>query len=369
MARKVNFQQSVKVNEKKEYFNSKYSLKNVTGMSKVGDEAYVMILKPESYIFEINCHTVKEKVRGKIGFKGIYDTKILCKGFEDDGSRIEETALCCQYADELFKEAKEKARQEAIKNGLDPEVKTNLKIKAPMTFSGIQTYIPLIVMGNTEADSKPSVQKLSISRSLFAYLEINKKSYISEIYNKLKTQVQNSGEIDSEMDESELASIMLEKFKTNIIKITAVTPKSPIVKFEREYSFIPFTNKSIGSKSGEYEAIVNHTKDAELENRAVEFLDLFEAEVDNFVKNWTDDELTKYLIEDNQREKNIETFKTQEQPKVEEKVVIREPEPVVEVPPTQVIAQKSKIEITEEDTSFDSGIDSFIDDDDEFDID
>jgi hypothetical protein len=258
-----------------------------------------------------------------------------------------------------------------------------------MTFTAVQMYIPLIVLGNTESDTgtKPTVNKLAIKngRRFFAYLEMNKKSYISEIYNKLKTQLQNSGDIDPELQEEELALVMLEKFKTNIIKVTAVESKSPRVPYEREYSFIPFTNKNIGNKSGEYDAIINYEKDEELKKDAVEFLSLFEVEVDNFVKDWTDEELTKYLIDDKHRKDNVEAYiKGEEAHKVveEQKIVPKATEEQKVVPkdnvpqtiasimsaepeaPQSTVVQKSEVSISEEDITFDSADDDFIDDDD-----
>lgn len=368
MARRVSLSQSVKQPEKREYFNKTYSLKNVTGMKKPGDEAFVILLRPESYLFETEYHTVKEKIRGQVGFKGMYDAKITCKRYDAEGNRAEELPLCCQLADKLFKEAKEVARKEAISLGKDPDIKENLKISSPITFTAIQIYAPLIVLGTTDVDGKPSVSKLAIKngRRLFTYLDMNKKSYISEIYDKLKTQLVNSGEIDSELSEEEMAEVMLEKFQTHIIKITAIPSKSPRIPYNRDYSFIPFTNKNIGSKSGEYEAIVNYKKDVDLENDAAKFLSLFEVEVDNFVKEWTDEELSKYLVEDAQRDKNIDSFKKAEQKAEQEapKEEVEEIEEIVELPPAQTVVQKSDINITEEDITFDSIDDDFVDEDD-----
>lgn len=391
MARRVTFADSVKKPEKKEYFNSKFSLKNVTGMKKPGDEAFVLLLRPEEYLFQIDYHTVREKIHGQVGFKGIYDAKILCKRVNEEGVRSEELPLCCQYADKLFKEAKEKAKEEAVMLGKDPEVKENVKFTAPLTFAATQMYIPLIVLGNTEVDSnaKPTIHKLAIKngRRMFAYLEMNKKSYISEIYDKLKEELVNNGEIDPDTDEETLANIMLSYFKTRIIKITAVESKSPRVPYERSYSFIPFTNKLIGSKSGEYEAIKSYEKDEELQNEAVEFLSLFEVEVDNFVKDWTDDELTKYLIEDTKRKEDIDTFKEadakiqqQEEAIIPKKAstpaiddIMNAPESVTPKASTPAVAdimnapvvQTSEISISEEDITFDAEDDDFVDDDEE----
>jgi len=373
MARRVTLANSVKKLEKKEYFSSKFSLKNVTGLKKPGDEAFVLLLRPEEYLFQTDYHTVREKIHGQIGFKGIYDTKILCKRVDEEGVRSEELPLCCHYADKLFKEAKEKAKAEAVMLGKDPEVKENVKFTAPLTFAATQIYIPLIVLGNTEVDSntKPTIHKLTIKngRRMFAYLEMNNKSYISEIYGKLKEELVNNGEIDPDMDEEALVNNMLSYLKTRIIKITAVESKSPRVPYERNYSFIPFTNKLIGSKSGEYEAIKGYEQDIELQNEAAEFLALFEAEVDNFVKNWTDDELIKYLIEDTKRKEDIDAYKEADAKiqQQEEEIIIpkRASTPAIADIMNTPVVQTSEIVISEEDIAFDTGDDDFVDDDDD----
>ena len=386
MARRVSFSESTKMPEKKEYFSSKYSLKNVTGMKKVGDEAFVLLLNPESFMFQLEHHNVKAKIQKKLGFKGIYDTKIICKRYNEEGVKAEEAPMCCTYADDLFKLAKERAIEECIKLGKDPEVKENLSINSPITFSSSIMYVPLIVLGTTETDSaaKPTIAKLAINngRRLFAYLEMNKKSYISEIYNGLKEQLANSGEIDSELEGEELVNVMLAKLKTNIIKVTAVPAKSPRIPFQRSYSFVSFANTNIGKKSNEYEAIINYEKDVELKKESANFLDLFESEVDNFIKDWTEEELTTYLITDTKRSENVEALlgseAKQAEPEIEEKIVMKpkaepKPEPVVEVakpePPQQVIAQKSEVELIEEDTTFDTEESDFVESDETDDID
>ena len=368
MARKVPFKESVKPQEKREYFNSKYSFKNVTGMKKIGDEAYIVLLKPEEFIFQVEYHKVKEKIHGRLGFKGNYDTNIICKRFDAGGNRLEEVPLCCHYADVLFKEAKEKARQEAISKGLDPEVKANLKINAPMGFSNNpMMYIPIIVLGNTEteAGAKPQLSKLAIKngRGFFSYLEMNKKAYLSEIYDQLRTDLVNAGDIDEGVQPEELQEIILRELKNRIIKVTASTPQGS-VPYEKKYSFVPFTNKNIGKLSGELEAIKNFEEDEELMDRANDFLSLFEIEVDNFVKNWTDEELTRYLVDDEQRRENIRQSEDIKEEVAEvEEITLRE-ETVREVENTAPISQVSKIELTEEDTSFDTSEDDFVDWDD-----
>lgn len=369
-ARKGSFKQSVKPEPKKEYFNSKYSFTKVTGMKKIGDVSYILLLKPED-TFEEFYHKVKAKVYGRLGFKSVFDSNILCKRYDDEGNKLEEMPLCCHYADILFKELKEKARKEAVEKGLDPDVKENVKFNSPMTFTSAQMYIPIIVLGTveTELGVKPQLSKLAIKngRAMFAYLEMNKKSYIKNIYNKLKTEVINSGEIDEDVKGEELEELILGKLKNRIIKVEAVTPEGK-VDYEKEYSFISFSNENIGKKSGEREDIINFTDNEELMDRAQDFLDLFEIEVDKFVKDWTDEELTRYLIEDEQRLENIKQCQDDdskeeehEEPEKEEITLKEDNKPVKEVINSTPIAQVSMIDVTEEDISFDTS-DDFVDD-------
>ena len=374
MARRTSFYNTVKPDVKKEYFNSKYSLKSVTGMKKIGDEAYVLLLRPEEYLFQTEFHKVREKVHGKVGFKSLYDTNIICKRYDKEGNRAEEMPTCCFLADQLFKEAKEKARAEAVKLGLDPEDKRNLHIKSPMTFTGTMMHIPVLVLGfkGLPEGAKPSVSRLAIKdRRSFAFLEVNKKTYIKDIYNKLKSELVAHGDIDAELEGEELAAEMLGKIKTSIIKIAAVPPTGSVI-YEKEYSFIPFSNKNIGSKTEEYLDIVNYEKNEEIEQEITDFLEIFELEVDKFFKDYTDEELTNYLIDKKEAKEDEEPTPQEEE---EEVVLPPKPAPVANKAiadimnrPAQPIVQKSEIKLSEEDTTFDSG--EFLDDELEgFDVD
>jgi hypothetical protein len=90
--------------------------------------------------------------------------------------------------------------------------------------------------------------------------------------------------------------------------------------------------------------------------------------VDNFVKDWTEEELTTYLITDTHRSENVEALlgseAKQPEPEIEEKIVMKPKVEVAEVVlPQQVIAQTSEINIIEEDTTFDSEESDFVETD------
>jgi len=102
--------------------------------------------------------------------------------------------------------------------------------------------------------------------------------------------------------------------QASIIKITNEKGRSSNIKYERAYKAIPLTNPQVAKESNEAKLIeyltmvVNGSFPAakldslyekapivkEINGQAIDFLDLFNKEVDSLVQDWTDDELQKY---------------------------------------------------------------------------
>ena len=241
---------------------------------------------------------------------------------------------------------------------------------------------------------------LNLDTPLFSYLELAGSTFEKDVVGELRKQLESDGKITYEMTEEEALDKVNKYLLHTLIRIKFVASKS--YKYEKSYSFVPFYNKSIGAKSGQYAKIVKYREDTELMNEVNKFLTLFDSNQEKLVTDWTEGELTDYLVNSVARKENIQTaikvdaeqHKAQTLPKsqqvvediedFEEDFATLETSQEVNAPATQSVAEPvdetefdfdddpvaanpiheeevaPEIEISDEDTSFD------LDDDDSF---
>lgn len=276
-------------NEKKEYFNSKYSFSKVAGL-EAGKEVYCIPLNLENGLYENARHIVK--ARGpKQGFKGWYSTSIKCKGVNEDGTKNPD-ALCCQLAQAEY----------------DKHPGTEDYGKRMMSFTSYVTYIPVLILGSAETTKgalKFPPTKLTLKNYQFAYLEMATSSFNKDILTPFINKMKDDGVIDYEAEGEELKTQVMEQLQKTIIKVSAVKSDKKNLPYERSYSFIPFSNTAIGKETEQYKYIVNYKKVTKVNNDIVDFITLFDSEVDGLCTDWTDEELDKYINIDSVRSAKV----------------------------------------------------------------
>jgi len=305
-------------NEKKEYFNSKYAFSKVTGL-KEGMEVYCIPLNLENGLYEVAKHTVK--ARGpKQGFKGWYNTNIVCKGVHEDGSKDPE-CLCCKLAQEQYEKYPD----------------TNDYNKRIISFTSYTTYLPVLILGCVDSSKgalKYPPTKLSIKTYQFSYLEMASTSFTKEILTPFISKLKDDGVISYEAEGEELKAQVMEQLQKTIIKVSANKTEKKNLPYERTYSFIPFSNQNIGAESDQYKYITQYNRVKKVHNDVVDFITLFDSEVDGLCKDWTDEELLKYVNVDSTRSAKIEEAvnngatpaQAPSTPKEEQVVTTKEPE-------------------------------------------
>ena len=356
MAIRKSARELAKQAEKKKFFATEYSLKKKAGLSEVGDTAFVIPLEANKGFFNLQYHTVKSRKRGKAyqGFKGcvINEQKIKCKGYDEEGNQV--PALC----DELAKQAYETY----------PE-KENAS-KRPISFSKTSVFVPVLVLGNTETDpnKKLKVSNASIKSWDFSYIELSDYSFRENFINKMGRDLQQAGVIDEEADGEELEDAIYENLDKVVIKITLIAPKSPVIRYQKEYTFIPFQKDLIGKKSGEHDEIISYLKNKDVMEGvtgvlgAKDYMTLFESEVDNFAVDYTDEELKKYIFEDLEGDAKVAKCAEEYKEAISSEDTKYDDEEVSE---EELQESLDKIEgiLTEDDITFDD--DDMFDDDDE----
>lgn len=328
--------EAVKPQEKKTYFQSEYGLGKIVGKLEVGREVCVVPIGLENGIYRSTIHKVRAKGEQK-GFKGYYDTNIICKSVDPmTGERLEEECLCCVLA----KAEKEKypSKEEASKRLISN--------------ASSLVHVPVMVLSAANADKlggKQPIELLQTDSVLFSYLELAGSTFEQEIVGRLRTKLEEDGLINYEMTEEEANKVVGKYLCNVIIKIKCVNSKKGF-KYEREYSFTPFYNKQIGSKTGQREAIIHYRKNAELMNQINNFLTLFDSKQEELINSWTDEELENYVVNSVTRDENV-----QKAIKVDEEQRLAKSEQVVE------FAQSAEVEDfaepVEEKVEFESDID------------
>jgi len=194
MAVKRNSADLAKSSEKKTYFSSEYSFSKKSGLG-LGVDAYAILLGIEDGYYETRAHRVEgRKVNNQpVGFKGKYAANIVCRGFDEEGNRIE-GATCCQLA-------------QAEKDKFPDQKESN---KRMINFSKAIYHIPVLILSNTETDQSKKIPptKLSIKKWEFAYLEFP-KSQFDKLLADLKEELVNDGTIDVDLEGPELYDKLL----------------------------------------------------------------------------------------------------------------------------------------------------------------
>ena len=338
--------------EKKVYFSTQHSFKGVTGFKK-GDKKYVMLLKPDEFMFSTRIHSVKAKSK-EVGFQGKFGTNIKCKSVEG-----EEKALCCQLADSEKEKYPEKEESG----------------KRMISYGKYIYHIPVVVLGHNLTDPNTKtypVSNASISKGYeFAYLEVHGSTYSTEILAKLGEQLKKDEVIDFDLEDDELTEAINANLGNVIVEISAGEPKQgSFAKYQTNYSFIPFTDSKIARKSGDYEKITQWKDLPEMENfrnDVDDFLKLLEDHEPELTVDWTEERLRNYVVDSVERDENIDEYKksVEEEKPVEVEKELKRPKkveapaeeevPIVEIPIEQIDAIDLGMgeEFEEEDFSYD----------------
>jgi len=355
-------------NEGKEYFQSKYSLKNKAGGSEglvIGQEIYCLPLVKDG-VFEFSVHAVKP--RGQQGFKNNkYATYIPCHGVNEETGEYNNTCTCCQLAQQEW----------------DKFVAGGKKGETIISFKNARYYIPILLLGNesgTKAATNIPVTKLTMTGRDYSYLEFGQKSF-NEIITSFKENLVNTGKIEYGLQGADLENAVMAELQKHILKISINKPDG-FGKHKKVFSFIPFENKAIGAETGSYKNITEGLSRApKLQAEVEEYLTQFATEVDSFLTDWTDNELSDYI---NGTRGNSATTRT-EQPQhtttipKEEQVVIEDDSigefdddlglddnEEIDIPALETSSADSAVEVDnatvgvdDEDLSFDMGEEDF----------
>ena len=312
-------------------FAGKYSLKHKAGLDAVNKDAYVLPLDMAAGYVELPYHTLKKCADGT-GFKNSqFGAKISCHKYDKNtGEVVDQLPLCCRLA-QLEKDRlsdKEKSMYRAI------------------SFTSRRNVIPVLVLSSTETDSnkKASLRKISIKNGVdFSFIDMSSSAY-EEFTKDVQGTMETEGIIESadDMDPEELAQEVAKYLQGSVLKISNVAGRNPGIPYEKAFKAIPLTNQMVAKDSGEQKIItyvsqvINGTfpkakLDALFEkypevqtinNQVIDFLELFNSEVDNLVSDWTDEELQNYYNTYLEKAGVIAQYKSE---KPEETVVFKEP--------------------------------------------
>ena len=275
-----------------ERFSTAYKFsKKVT--FKVGSDAYIIPLGLETGFYETPCHRIaphKASNGAYVGFGGTsFATYIKCHGVDMEGNRNE--SLCCTLA---------QREKERIPDKNDSG-------KRIVTFTNYRVHLPVLILGNSLGDNAKAtypVSKVSILNELrsetglrFAFIEMSSDTFKNSILKAYGKRLKEDGILDYELEEDseEFLAEVCQRLSKTVIKVHGVSKQgfdAPL----KEYSFFPFDNPAIANASpqGEREAIIGYKENQEIQNKICEFLDLFNAEVDNMFMDWTEKDLLSY---------------------------------------------------------------------------
>ena len=279
------------INTKKEFFASSYGFSKKTNF-KAGSDVYVLPLGLETGFYETPCHRIlPHKVDGKlIGFNGFqFAVNVKCKGIDAEGNLT--SSLCCELA------KMEKQRFP----GQDEFAKRIVSSRTN------RIHLPVLILGNSlDDDSKIAypVSKVAIKKDLasesglkFSFIEMSASTFRKDILNAYGKKLQEEGTLDYDLDENseEFMEAVVEKLSNTVIRVHGGT-KQGFSAAMKEYSFFPFDNPGIASKSpeGERELIINYRKNTKIAQQVSEYLTLFDAEVDGLILDWTEKDLQEY---------------------------------------------------------------------------
>lgn len=315
-------------------FAGKYSLKNRAGLDAINKEAYVIPLDMSNGYIELPYHTLKKTADGS-GFKNSqYNSKIACHKYDKNtGEVVDQLPLCCRLA-------------QAEKDRIQDKDKSNYRA---LSFTSKRNVIPVMILSTSETDSskKPSLKKLSVKNGVdFSFIDMSSSAY-EEFTTSIKEAMETDGLIDSpdDMEPEELAEVIAQYLQNSIIKINNVTARNPGIPYEKNFRAIPMSNQMVAKESGEQKLIecvskvINGTYPAAkldmlfakypeikaINNQVIDFLELFNSEVDNLVVDWTDAELQEYYDSYLEKQGVVNTYKSE---KPEETVSFNKPSTV-----------------------------------------
>lgn len=298
-------------------FVGKYSMKRVAGLDDVGKEAFIIPLDMDNGYACIPHHVVRKN--GDKGFKDstFNSTKIACHKFDKaTGEVIDDLPLCCKLAQ------MEKDRRP---NPDDSNYRA-------LTFVSNRNAFPVLVLSTTEEDKKkkPTIRKISLNGVGFSFLDLAQSSYEQDFTGKIIKQLEVDGVIEDskDMDPQELMDVVADVLKHSVINVANVEAKSN-VPYLKEYTVIPIKNPNIGETSGEGNLIrglirllagdfepdkadalcAKYPIIGEIRKQVIDFITLFNDNVDNFVEEWEDNELLEYYNSFVDRQDQIEQYK------------------------------------------------------------
>lgn len=291
MAFKRSSFSSLRTTAKKEYFSMSYRLSKKVKFG-VGYDVYVIPLGLEQGFYETPCHRIMpHKIDGQLRcINGTpYPTYIKCNGCDEEGNRKD--SLCCRLS-------------QLEKSRLSDRDDSQKRI---VGFSTSKIHLPVLILGNTVGDdSKISypISKVSILNDLhsegglkFAYLEFSTSTFMNDIILGYGKKLKEDGlmEYDLSEDSDEFVGAIQQKLTRTILKIHGVA-KQGFTAALKEYSFFPFETPAIAMNSpqGEREAIIRYKQNNEIMSKVDEFLNLFNAEVDNLIPSYSDKDLQEY---------------------------------------------------------------------------
>lgn len=268
--------------QNKEYFSSKYSLKAKAGGNDgliIGQEIYCIPLVKNG-VYELATHCVKKRGNDK-GFKNSkFNAYIPCHGVNVDTGEFTEGCTCCRLAQEEW----------------DKFVANNKQGETMISFKSSRFYIPIMLLGNDTGSKTAAVPvtKLTLKGRDYSYIELSQKAF-NEMIAQFKNELVNNGRISYDLNGAELYNEILAQLQKHILKISIMKPDT-IGTHKKVYSFIPFTNQSIGAETGDYQKItLGLEKIAKLATEAAEFVTLFESECEGLLMQWEDVELENYI--------------------------------------------------------------------------
>lgn len=318
MVKRVKGSEAAASSEQKPNFARDFQLSKKAKLA-LGKECFVIPLGMEKGILGAEYHEVRARKDKKGAYKGFKfpsfrSVKIKCKK-EEDAER--DNALCGQLADaqrELFPDKDEADRR-------------------LITYARTEFYMPVLLLGSAETDPEKKMadpSKITAKTYDFAYITFPGTTWAS-LYNDLGEYLKEQEVIDYSLDDDELKQAIDENLSKIIIKVKCEKAKTTSIPYAKTYSFVHFGKKVIASKSSsdpekatKMRNLITHYMNPKspLRNKVIDFLTLFESEVDNFLLDWREDELEEYINGVAEREENMETFKKadKEQQEFEEKL-------------------------------------------------
>lgn len=290
--------QIAKESETPKYFAKEWGFKYQANF-KVGSEVYVIPLDITNGVFTANYHDVKAKSKTNCLNNSQFGTAVKC---------TKETGHCtaCDLAKLMY--------EKYPKTG-DTKKDAEQAVKRIISGSRERVWIPVLILGNSETDTNKKQippQKLSLKTYKFSYLEMSNRQYQEQILNVMKNKLKDEGVIEYDLSDEESLEEVNKFLNKCIIRVrgvaTSFQPNNDNVA-SKEYSFIPFSAKSIGMATGEHDAIANYQSNTALMNDITDFLTLFSSEIDNTLTSVSDEVLKSYVLEANEKTEAVEQFK------------------------------------------------------------